>query len=476
MKQSIRVYFRDLNLLYKGSYSLIYITILFFFLAVFFTMGDSQSIINWTTLFWNNVFEGNAIFNYANYCLANGVSCNYNFIQIIVVAFGMLPIYILNRMLVHFGISISWLVLFYYKVALFSVLLASLPLMNRVVELICKRYEIKQIVNSKSFDVVFMTSVFIWIGSVCFGQIDIIEHLFMLLFAFYFLKERWFLSAFFASLALSMKGFSILWMIPLMLLNVKKYEKYIIRFFGTVFSLPLLNAIVERLMGYAAMKDIIAKNWNHWGKLFSNEYAHMSVPVVGFIIICATCLYLGMEAELKREYMILPSLATVLFIVCASWYPQYITCMVFPVMLLGLLCENWIIMLFSFLGMNMGYFMRLMIDGQGALDNSMIKLGPLTQLLPKGAETPYPFATIIMKFFGKHLGVYRIQVCTSLFVGSLLSLLFVAILGTRIKKNKEYTVNQKRITQWISRISMIMLMALPSAFLLFSFVSYYKEY
>lgn len=436
--------------------------------SVFFSIGDPQSLIVWGNAMLKCLFEGRFL-DYALYLTENNMMTNYNPFQIILLAMALSPIYIINVISSQFGLDLYNHYFLYYKMIIFFITVLTAFLAGRTCIIMekCLNGNHASDENKQEIRMIFFcSSAIIWIGSFCFGQMDIMESAFMILFAYFFFSDKWLTSACFASLAISVKGFSLLWILPILCLFFSRYRHIFLQYAAIVLSVPIINVLLEYviLKGYHAMKAEAAEHWNHISKLFAFDYANMNICIMTMILVCVFCLYYGIKNDKASDKLIAVSVIPMIsFIMFASWYPQYLTCMVFPFIYLlsrikDKLFENGIWFM-----MNIGFVLVVFIGGENALDNTMIKNGPLSSMLSE-KDTMTTVAGIVANCTD-----YGMDIGKTLLISALMSILLLTII-------KKRHLSMNNISSGIDQTAGIIgtggVLAIPFLFIIFSFVTF----
>jgi|GEM_PF-2329768 len=399
--------------------------------------NDIRSIVIISDEFFRSFFSGN-LFGFTDIAWEYAVSVNnislaptYNILCYLIIAVWLIPlkiIFALFRQPDHLFIEIIWCKMLLVLCALLT---------ERIIQKICSKLEVDD-EHKDRIELIFSSSLLLLVGSVGFGQIDIIgTDIFLLAFLFYLDGDlkRFSLTS---SVSICFKGFSFLFFVPFLLFKEKKPSKILSRF-GTAMILPVITKLFSMSSKYySVMKTASDNYWQHrsriWAALLPGGERNFAPFVVFMILICFLALRMNRQEttsyESRRNLIFLSCLVSFVFIVFFKWHPQWLVLTLPFLSLSYLYIEDLKTYTMANLLFEAGYLLLTCMVYPNNVDDAMLFNGIL-RLLP-WTHKDIHIANYLQQFFGLPDTVYMAVMVAG--IAGMLILLFYEFF---ISKNKE---------------------------------------
>lgn len=239
--------------------------------------------------------------------------CDYNFLIVFPAAIVLLPVYIIYDGQAAYGS-------FYLSLWLILLMIVTFVMVRKLAAEsgLGDRYRDDVVMLFASSSVVpFIT--------VAFGQIDIFYVLFIVIAMRFYIRKKFRAFSLFMSLAITMKFFPILILIPLVLLAEKKI-RYIILDVGIGISAKIITGyLFGSNPGYNAIVRMNSNNPEFVARLEDNK---IGIFVVVFALICAYAYFskadIGNKKEMLFKSMLLIFVSYGSFMVLVDWHSQWL--------------------------------------------------------------------------------------------------------------------------------------------------------
>lgn len=243
------------------------------------------------------------------------MATNYNLFVNLITAVWLSPVYIIDNLCNAHAIMLVYDV--WYKCLILLMTSWSVKLLGQILEKIqIPRERIYEGQLYYSFSAILLISV---LGK---GQVDIISLCFLMFGIRNMLDKKYTLMALCYGLSLCVKPFSILIIVPILILLISKHEWKIVAY-GFITLVPyMLDAIITRLCmpRYGEMKAITSWQFKEaFGtsrveQLFMADYNNILIYWAIVLFVCLLCLKLAVTKRVKRvHYVILPAIIYILF-------------------------------------------------------------------------------------------------------------------------------------------------------------------
>ena len=276
---------------------------------------DCNTITTWAYDLLNAIKE-DTFKNYPVYTYeTHNMATNYTLFSNVINAIWLLPVY-LTDVIGGFGFSMTvydvW-----YKVFILIITIASLFLMSKVLDKMqCSKD--KKIIGL----FVMSTSALLLNAVLGKGQIDIFDMLFVILSIYLYLDDRIEMSFLSIGIGCLFKPFIILLGVPYLCLMIGRCKcKSFVN--GICLIVPyILNTVITNLLmpRYGEMKDITSQEFaemfgmSRVEQIFNIKINSIYVFIGLAIIICAICLYIGIQSKTKEMHLVFyPTLMFIVF-------------------------------------------------------------------------------------------------------------------------------------------------------------------
>lgn len=347
--------------------------------------GDLSAIIQNSNLLLSTSYSGD-FFKFYDIGLAEaiahsniGTAPNYNIIIYLTIAVWILPIKIFSFLLkIPFPINagVYWTEILIFLMAI---------LMGKIIQKIAKELGQNQD-DSRTISYICLSSPIVLFGSLGFGQCDIIGLNILLIAILFYIKEKYTIFCFIASLAICFKGFSFLLFLPMIAL-IEKRILHIVKYVIFGISLPILTKIIFLgTDGYQSIQDIMSGIYNFKTKIWKAQIPgginNWSPFLLLMILICVWAYSTKITEQNKnRLWVYTGCLAFSVFAIFLPWHPQWLILLVPFLTLTYLFIENRKLLLLLDCLTGFGYVLLTCLVFPNNVDDSMLKNGILTKFI-----------------------------------------------------------------------------------------------
>ena len=405
---------------------------------------DLNIICHWSITLLDCFFAGN-VRGFIDVCESKAIGFNYRVFTILIIAIWTLPLYLVDKFLRQgFDIIIYML---WLKIFMALVVLKTLFVLRKIL--------IK--FSNDTLDVFYSIAIFL-LCPVCMlaivggGQVDGVGTLFMLLVLYKIIEKEYKKAAFYAILSICVKGWSVMIIVPWILLLWKKENvKNIFYMLGIMGVGLLLNHVLSDVL-FPGYNDYFAKfNWKNvdfLGEIFRwkfGEYTSLFFLIV--VIVCYVCFFLAEQGKVELyHFILLPFIIEIAFVMLVRWHPQWLMYMVPLLSLMAISFKNkthFFILCFLF---SVGYVISVYAGG-GVNFNSNGMMGNCSfiRLLIGIKDFSYngPWIEDVLKNISSHY----ISIGRSLMGASLV------LLGVFYYKNETHKIHSTEECLLLERIS-----------------------
>lgn len=245
---------------------------------------------------------------------------NYNLFVNVITAIWLVPAFLVGNVAGLFSSMIIYDI--WYKVLVLVIFIIDLLLFNKIL----KKMDFDTDRRVRGI-VYFMLSAVLCVTVLGKGQVDIYSVTFAMLAVIYFLDCKYVLMSLFFGLALCIKPFVILFIVPFYLLMISKTKGRII-LYGFITLLPYgIDALITKLLmpRYYEMKAITSQMFkdtfgaSRVEEIFDCKINNVLVFLSVAIIICFVCLRIGrLEKTKSEDYILFPTLMYVSYAILVS--------------------------------------------------------------------------------------------------------------------------------------------------------------
>jgi len=344
---------------YNGTDIFIAIMVLFCSLCFIYSY-DVNAVLTITDEFKKCLFDGNVknfykiAFDYSVVENEPGYLPLYNILCYFSVFLMLLPIYFVEFIA---GTSFIALKTFWYKLCLGAIALLAGERLRKI----GKQMGLSD-AAAGSMKNLYLSSAFVLAGAVGFGQLDIIGAYIFLWAIWFYVKKDYVKFSVVTSIAVCFKGFVLLFYIPMLLVRKKK-DSDIIKNILLCSILPLVITIVCRFMsGYSEVKEEAQNSWNHLSRLWEVYFptGHSSSAFIITVLIIFIFAYF-MNSDKDKSWIGICCLSGFCFMFFIRFNPQWLVVVVPFLCLAVYVFEDKLFNALTFLLVNVGYLIMLMI-------------------------------------------------------------------------------------------------------------------
>ena len=350
------------------------ILFIFVMIAAFCLCHDDayDSIVPWALEFIRLTKQGR-MFEF--YTFTHGIGV-YNLMIILIVALWMLPFHLFMKV-----VGISYNIAFYvmwYKILLIGALFLSCDMFRKCL--------IKIGFNKEKSDLgvlMFAVSPMVLLGNIGMGQVDIIATYFVIFSIYCVLDEKDTIAFALLSIAVSMKYFAIILIIPYILLK----EKNIYKIIKNVFICTIIPIIVEFVSG---LDPYYSKTKNDMiNRLIEVNFNFVSLFLLTVFALFIISYYIKIDNNNRWCEVALPALTYIMFLLFVMFHPQWVVCFLplFIIMTLSLKNEEFALLLF--VGTSIGYVLYIICVWSTSVTNYMINKSLICFLTGISYNGPY---------------------------------------------------------------------------------------
>ena len=276
--------------------------------AFFFNHGDGFVITKWGIRFLDCAFSGD-IRNYADIMLAeNGVryTPNYNILDILITAVTILPLYLVQYFTGFECDDIKQLI-YYDEFRKISLILAVIITAKYIRKIVISLKGSTRAANTASL--LYIISPALLYCNIGMGQIDCISVLFLSLFFYEYINDKKCHAMLFLSISMLIKSFPLLLvMIPLVCISINKRRLPDIKSLTCLLTPWVISRILSSFVfvNYYKYSELAEREWDHVGGFLHITWAHSSLFMLVFVILCFVLLFSNKtrEADCKKLLLI----------------------------------------------------------------------------------------------------------------------------------------------------------------------------
>lgn len=303
---------------------------------------DCNTITGWARNLLDCLFNGE-LGRFPEYTYyISGVPSNYSLFDNTITAIGIAPLYVLERIV---NGSFSYIIYdIWYKAFILVICIFDLFLFCKVLSHL--QFEHKRIIKGIIY---YLISAVVCIAVVGKGQIDIYALTFVLLGIICFMKEEYIRMSLFMGLALIVKPFVILVIVPFYLLMLYRLKStVIINSIITLIPFIVDTTITKSIMpNYEDLKNVTSQMYKESFGLSRVEQLfniHINNVIVFFavaLIICFITFRIGRKREaLLKDYLFYPSLMYIAYGIFVSSSCYWFIIIVPALIVMGLKFKN----------------------------------------------------------------------------------------------------------------------------------------
>ena len=330
------------------------------------------SIVPWALDYIRLAKQGH-IFDFYTFTQGTGV---YNLMIITVVALWILPFHLIVK-----AIGITCNIAYYvawYKILLIGSLFFSCIVFKKVLLKIGFTEE-----KSNLGVFMFAASPMVLVGNIGMGQVDIIATFFIIYSIYCMLNERDTIAFVLLSIAVSMKYFSILLIIPYILLK----EKNIYKIVKNIFLCTLIPIFVEFVSGidpyYSKTKNDMTN------RLLDVNFNFVSLFLLTIFVLFIISYYIKVDNNNRWCEVTLPTLTYIMFLLFVMFHPQWGVYFLPLLIIMTLSLNNEEFAFLLFVGTSIGYLLYIICVWPTSVTNYMINKSLFSYLIGISYNGPY---------------------------------------------------------------------------------------
>ncbi len=307
----------------------------------------------------------------------------------------------------------------------------------------------------------FLTSPILLFGSTAFGQLDIVQVVFMCLGFLAFLKSDFKKFCLWFAIAIDLKLFAVVAFLVLVLL-VEKRLFHIIKYLLAGCSLYIMEIVIFSFSnGKALSASLMKANYNFKGFVFEkgvNLFGEVTFSVAAMIVVFAFAYFIKIknEEDLKRFSILMPLTAYIMLFNTIYWHPQWII-IVLPFAVLSMFYfDNFRINIICDIAYNFG-FLAFLIVRNHAIDVSVLLSDALFHSI-SGKEIDLLNADWFADLLTTKLELPNSIYFTVFFIGGILIFVFKFLQNVIVDKNEDIESNRvMRGYVWFRACGILML-------------------
>ncbi|MBP3810469.1 MAG: hypothetical protein ILA15_07040 [Clostridiales bacterium] len=281
--------------------------------SFFFQHGDGYTITKWGVQFLDCMFSGD-LRHYADVMLeANGIqyTSNYDILNNFITAVSILPVYLVKR-ITGFNYGAYNMLIFdeFRKLVLILAVMITSKYINKIV--ISLGGSVRA---ANTASLLYLLSPVLLYCNIGMGQIDCFCVLFMALFFNSYINDKKCYAMLFLSIAILIKSFPLLFvLIPLVCISINKRRIPKLNMLSCLLVPWIISWILSTVIfiDYSKISSLSERTWGHAGMLFNVTWAHSSLFMTVFVVLCFVLLFSNKAREADSKKLLLISSCVVI--------------------------------------------------------------------------------------------------------------------------------------------------------------------
>ena len=341
---------------------------------------------------------------------------NYNIFLNAFFALSLSPIYLIeliSKYTIDNYIYASW---FKLNIVFFTFL--TLNIFSKCL----KELEINQ-TKAEFLKFLYIASPFCLLSSIGMGQIDFLGNYFFVSGIYMFLQKKYNRMSIFIALAATVKGFALIFYIPVIILLYGKDIKKLLKHLLITLSIPVIVSLVTRIyfIDYSRISSALEEHYGFAERIFAISADKTSVFIFIAVIICGLSYYFS-QHELVKPYYYVSSGMIIFssFVLLVLWHPQWLIYSLPLLLIIAAYYKKFDDFLILNLIMNTSYIIYINANKGFAMDLNLISQSLLAHIIPTANSD-------IHHFIEKFVDISKLQAFQSIFtpVFILITVIFI---------------------------------------------------